>query len=86
MRIHKLEYTEIVHVLKGIDTNGYEYTPEVIAKVEWFTSERKAAVRRLELFRFGKLGGKKREAKIWGVDIPTDHVGLVEWLNDEWGK
>lgn len=81
MRLYRLDYTTILHVLEGADTNGYNYAPKELAMTEWFTSERSAAARRLELFKMNKLVGKKREASIWGVDIPTRKVDLVGWLN-----
>lgn len=81
MKIYRLDYTTLLHVLEGIDGNGYNYNPKELPQTEWFTSERAAAIRRLELFKMDKLVGKKREAKIWGVDIPTRKVDLVGWLN-----
>ena len=50
---------------------------------EWFASEREAVVRRLELFKAGKLLGKKSDHEIWPVDIPTDKQGLLAWLRQE---
>ena len=81
MKIYRLDYKTLLHVLEGTDSNGYNYTPKELAQTEWFTSERAAAVRRLELFKLGKLVGKKRSAEIWGIDIDTRKVGLVDWLN-----
>lgn len=84
MRIYRLEYKETIHVLEGTpDSNGYVYAPKVVDRVEWFTSERGAAIRRLELFKLGKLVGKKRDAKVWGEEIDTRKAGLVAWLNSE---
>lgn len=94
MKVYRLEYKEELHVLVAAqpgafgDTNSYVYTPKVMDQVEWFKSEREAVVRRMELYKLGKLVGKKREAKIWGVEVPTRHIELVAWLNkqqrDQW--
>jgi len=58
-------------------------SPDSSHITEWFTSERAAVVRRLDLFNKGELAGKKRENNIWGVDIPTRKAELVAWLNKE---
>lgn len=50
---------------------------------EWFPSEREAVVRRLALFKAGKLVGKKKDNPVWPVDIPTDKKGLLAWLRQE---
>jgi len=88
MKVYRLEYKETLHILEGTDTSGYSYIPKVLDQVEWFKSEREAVVRRMELYKLGKLVGKKREAKIWGVEVPTRHIELVAWLNkqqrDQW--
>lgn len=60
-------------------------SPDSSHITEWFTSERAAVVRRLELFSKGRLAGKKREHEIWGVEVPTRKTELVGWLNAEWG-
>ena len=86
MKLYRLEYKETLHVLEATDTNGYVYNPQLVDRVEWFTSDRGAVIRRLELFKLGKLVGKKRGAMIWGVDVPTRKAELVAWLNKEWGK
>lgn len=50
---------------------------------EWFGSEREAVVRRLELFKAGKLLGKKKDHEIWPVDIDTSKFGLLAFLQRE---
>ena len=50
---------------------------------EWFASERDAVVRRLELFKAGKLLGKKSDHEIWAVDVPTSKPDLLAWLRKE---
>jgi hypothetical protein len=50
---------------------------------EWFGAERDAVVRRLELFKAGKLQGKKSDHEIWPVDVPTTKADLLVWLNKE---
>ena len=60
-------------------------TPEgvvLVKNVEWFGSERDAAIRRLFLFSRGLLLGQKKDHMIWIVDIPTDKKGLLKWLNE----
>lgn len=83
MKVYRLEYKETLHVLEGTDDNGYAYVPKVLEQVEWFKSDREAVVRRMELFKLGKLVGKKRDAKVWGVEVPTRHIELVAWLNEQ---
>jgi len=81
VKIYRLDYKTLLHVLEGTDSNGYNYNPKELDLTEWFPSERSAAIRRLELYKMDKLVGKKKDAKIWGVDIPTRKADLVEWLN-----
>lgn len=83
MKIYRLDYKTVLHVLEGTDSNGFNYVPKEIPHTKWFASERKAAIRRLELFRLGVLVGKKRDAQIWGVEVDTRKEGLVAWLNQD---
>jgi hypothetical protein len=83
VKIYRLDYKTLLHVLEGTDSNGYNYNPKEIDLTEWFTSERSAAVRRLELYKMDKLVGKKKDAQIWGVDIPTRKDALIEWMNEQ---
>lgn len=85
MRLYRLNYVTTVHVLESMegDTSGYTYVGKAEDHTEWFTSERQAVVRRLLLVRLGKIVGKKRDAKIWPVDVPVRKVALVAWLNEQ---
>lgn len=76
MRIYRLDYRTKATTDEGTHP----------MHTEWFTSERAAVVRRLELFDKGQLLGKKRDAEIWGEEIPTKKVELVEWLNANWSE
>lgn len=51
-------------------------------KSEWFCSRREAVVRRLELFKAGKLHGRKNDHPIAMVDMPTRKREIVTWLNE----
>ncbi len=75
MKIYRLDY-------RLASADPYDHSGMT---TEWFTSERAAVVRRLELFSKGCLAGKKREHEIWGVEVPTRKTELVGWLNAEWG-
>jgi hypothetical protein len=74
MRVYQLEYLPAVE--PGADLNFTRTR-------EWFGSEREAVVRRLELFKSSKIHGKKKDAEIWPVDIPTDKLGLLAFLRKE---
>lgn len=74
MRFYQFEYT---HVDDSSDAPTHS---------EWFGSEREAVVRRLGLFKAGKLRGNKSSHHIWPVDIPTDKQGLLAWLKAECSK
>lgn len=74
MRIYRLDYR----------LNNPTYGMGHPLNTEWFTSERAAVVRRLELFDKGQLLGKKKDAEIWPVEIPTRQAELVHWLNENW--
>jgi len=50
---------------------------------EWYGSEREAVVRRLELFKAGKLLGNKKDHEIWLVDIDTSKPGMLAFLQRE---
>jgi len=50
---------------------------------EWFGSERDAVIKRLELFKDGKLIGKKNYHHILSYDIATSKAGLLEFLREE---
>lgn len=50
---------------------------------EWFGSEREAVIRRMELFKAGRLAGKKKDNPIWPADVPTDKQSLLAWLRRE---
>lgn len=84
MRIYRLDYKLVNSpaVDSNPAVNGY---PNAL-HTEWFTSERTAVVRRLELYKGGKLLGKKKDAEVWGVEVPTKKAELVEWLNANWGE
>ena len=53
-----------------------------ISSSEWFCSRREAVVRRLELFKAGKLHGRKNDHSIAAVDMPTRKREIVTWLNE----
>ncbi len=73
----------------GLD-ESYQYSSEEIGKYvyeylkqsEWFCSRREAVVRRLELFKAGKLHGRKNDHPIAMVDMPTRKREIVQWLNE----
>ncbi len=76
MRFYQFEYRErVVDKISGVQVE--------VPHNEWFGSEREAVVRRLSLFKAGKLVGKKKEHPIWPVDIPTDKRGLLAFLRKE---
>ena len=75
MRFYQLEYLPA----DGALVAGMEHT----WTREWFSSDREAVVRRLELLKMGKLRGKKSDAKIWPFDIPVDKRGLLAFLRAE---
>ena len=75
MRFYQLEYLPA----DGALVAGMEHT----WTREWFSSDREAVVRRLELFKAGQLRGKKNDAQIWPVDIATDKRGLLAFLREE---
>lgn len=80
MRFYQLEYISSA----GTIVPHHEGADMVFPGVrEWFASEREAVVRRLELYKAGKLRGKKNDAQIWPVDIPTDKRGLLAFLRAE---
>jgi hypothetical protein len=80
MRFYQLEYISSA----GIIVPHHEGADMSFPRVrEWFASDREAVVRRLELFKAGKLRGKKDDAKIWPFDIPTDKRGLLAFLRAE---
>ena len=84
MRVYRLDYKTPEHKLTPQPDGTFQYVPISNTRTEWFTSERAAAVRRLMLFKTNKLEGKKRNAEIWGVDIPIRKAELVTWLTAEW--
>ena len=76
MRFYQLEYRELI-------TDKITGVQVIVPHHEWFGSERDAVVRRLDLFKAGKLAGKKTEHFIWPVDIPTRKEDLLAWLRRE---
>lgn len=77
MRFYQFEYR-----LQDTDKVTGEVTISPTIR-EWFGSEREAVVRRLELFKAGRLAGKKKDNEIWPVDVPTDKQSLLAWLRRE---
>lgn len=78
MRFYQLEY-----FAKADQTSGPDGASTTPVTREWFGAERDAAVRRLELFRAGKLVGKKRDHLVWQVDVPTTKPELLAFLRKE---
>lgn len=76
MRFYEFNFrTQVVDKLTGATSQ--------ISNREWYASERDAVVRRLELFKAGKLAGKKSDHEIWAVDVPTSKPDLLAWLRKE---
>lgn len=80
MRFYQLEYLPKEGQLVA-NNNGADWVFTPVR--EWFGSERDAVVRRLDLFKAGKLAGKKSDHPIEAVDVPTDKANLLVWLNRE---
>jgi hypothetical protein len=76
MRFYQFEYRELI-------TDKVSGVQVEVPHREWFGSEREAVIRRLELFKAGKLAGKKKDNEIWPVDVPTDKQSLLAWLRKE---
>ena len=80
MRFYQLEYISS----EGTLVAHHEGADFIFPRVrEWFASDREAVVRRLDLFKNGKIRGKKADAKIWPCDIPVDKRGLLAFLRAE---
>jgi len=71
MRFQKLTY---ICIARELDTDP-------ASRTAWFGSESEAVSRRVELFKSGQLVGRKSDATIEAVDVPTDKAGLLVWLN-----
>lgn len=86
MRVYELTYKTIGQVppSQDADPDAVPLRNEIRVR-EWFPSEREAVVRRLDLFKRGLMLGKKSDAVIEAVDIPTDKRGLLNFLNGEAG-
>lgn len=69
MNFYKLTYTHV----SGLTQETYTHR-------EWFTSERAAVKRRIELVDQGKIRNRKG-ASIIAVDVPVRRADLVLWLN-----
>lgn len=84
MRVYELTYKTLGQVPPSADASPEAVPMRTAIKVrEWFPSEREAVIRRLDLFKRGLMLGKKSDAVIEAVDVPTDKRGLLAFLNEE---
>ena len=78
MRVYQFEFQLAAE--KTVTTEGSVIYP---THRQWFGSEREAVTSRLDLFKAGKLVGKKSDHEIWPVDIGTSKPDLLAWLRKE---